>query len=140
MLDFISTLGNIAAAFNATLIVLVAVFKPLRKAFIAWVQKQAGSTQTQADIKEIKEAVSSCVIADQKRDDILRDQTKALKCILRGKLTDAHDKYTRIGSIPQKRREEAVEDYTMYKAMGGNSYIDVIYPELLELPVDSSNK
>lgn len=140
MLDLLTTIGGIAAALNATLIFIVAVFKPIRKALIGWIQTQAGSTALCDELREIKNILAKRAAEDKVRDGVMQDQAKAMKWVLRGNIVSAYERCMQAGCMTPKGREELVEDHAMYKAMGGNSYIDVIYPELLELPVDSSSK
>ena len=43
-------------------------------------------------------------------------------------------KYTRRNGLPNYERENLVKIYSCYHAMHGNSYVDLIYEELLALP------
>lgn len=62
-------------------------------------------------------------------------QEKALKCLLRSSITKIYYKYMDLGYIPQFERENVIYMHEQYKRMGGNSYVDEIYPEILKLPV-----
>ena len=118
MLDLITTIGGIAAAFNATLIFVIAVFKPIRKALIDWVQRQAGSTKLSTELQEIKDMMTKRVEEDKVRDEILREQAKAVKWVLRGNIVSSYERCMKAGCMTPKGREELVEDHAMYKAMG----------------------
>ena len=62
-------------------------------------------------------------------------QEKALKCLLRSAITKIYYKYNDLGYIPQFERENLIYMHEQYKRMGGNSYVDEIYPEILKLPI-----
>ena len=62
-------------------------------------------------------------------------QEKALKCLLRSAITKIYYKYMELGYIPQFERENVIYMHEQYKRMGGNSYVDEIYPEILKLPI-----
>lgn len=62
-------------------------------------------------------------------------QKKALKCLLRSAITKIYYKYTDLGYIPRYEKENVSYLYSQYKAMKGNSYVDEIYPKIMELPI-----
>lgn len=63
---------------------------------------------------------------------------KGLKCLLRSSITKIYYKYTELGYIPRYERENATYLYAQYKEFKGNSYVDEIYPEIMNLPVKSN--
>ena len=62
-------------------------------------------------------------------------QQDALKCLLRSSITKIYYQYIPQGSIPRFERENAIYLHEQYKNMNGNSYVDEIYPEILQLPI-----
>lgn len=68
----------------------------------------------------------------KKKDTIQQD---ALKCLLRSSITKIYYQYIPQGSIPRFERENAIYLHEQYKNMNGNSYVDEIYPEILQLPI-----
>ena len=64
-----------------------------------------------------------------------RNQEEALKCLLRSAITSKFYIYTELGEIPFYEKENIAYMRNQYKDMGGNSYIDEIYPEILKLPI-----
>ena len=68
----------------------------------------------------------------KKKED---NQQEALKCLLRSQITSKYYVYGEIGEIPRYERENIIYMHTQYKNMNGNSYVDEIYPEILELPI-----
>lgn len=73
-------------------------------------------------------------IKEYKKKD--NDQQEALKCLLRSAITKIYYNYTSKGEIPAYERENATYLYEQYKKMGGNSYIDELYPEIIKLPIE----
>ena len=64
-----------------------------------------------------------------------RNQNEALKCLLRSNITSKYYVYTQLGHVPAYERENVNYMYTQYKAMDGNSYIDLAIVEFNKLPV-----
>ena len=63
-------------------------------------------------------------------------QQDALKCLLRSSITKIYYQYIPLGHIPQYERENVTYLYNQYKTMGGNSFVDSIYPEIINLPTE----
>ena len=59
---------------------------------------------------------------------------EGVKCLLRGKLIDYHDKYTERGYCPIYVKESARRSYEAYHALGGNGVITKLYDDLMALP------
>lgn len=80
--------------------------------------------------KQVKELRSSIIeIEAQQQDDI-----EATKCSLRNTITHLYYKYTRIGEIPALERENVSMLCKAYFALGGNSYVQSCYEEIMDLP------
>lgn len=59
---------------------------------------------------------------------------EGVKCLLRGKLIDYHDKYTDRGYCPIYVKESARRSYEAYHALGGNGVVTKLYEDLMALP------
>ncbi len=68
----------------------------------------------------------------RKREKI---QSEALKCLLRSNITSKYYVYKQLGYVPRYEKENVNYMYAQYKAMEGNSYIDVIIVEFNKLPI-----
>lgn len=133
MIEIIKNIGIVLAATIQFATFFTIFFKPMRRKLVKWLRKV-----TDADAyEEIKHMLQEIRESNKERDKQIKCLIKAETCGLRDRITDMYAKYMIEGSIPQKRREELIKDYDMYKEMGGNSYIDTIYPEMLDLPVGS---
>ena len=66
-----------------------------------------------------------------KREKAMQD---GVKCLLRGKLIDYHDKYTERGYCPIYVKESARRSYEAYHALGGNGVVTKLYDDLMALP------
>ena len=117
MLEFITLLGGVAAALNATFIFLVAIFKPIRKALVNWIQSQAGGAVVREELKEIKDMMNKQAEKDRLRDSVLQEQARAVKWVLRGNIVDAYERCMKVGCMTPKGRQELIEDHDLYKAM-----------------------
>lgn len=77
-------------------------------------QKSKEDTQTQEQQEAIKEA---------------------LKCLLRVKLIEYHDKYIDIQYIPSYTLQNFIEMYDAYHTLGGNGMITQMLAEVKDLPI-----
>ncbi len=59
------------------------------------------------------------------------------KCILRSEMLAIYYKHHEAGRVRQYELENFIFLYKAYKALGGNSFIDKIYSEVLTWEVDS---
>lgn len=73
-------------------------------------------------------------IKEYKKKD--NNQQEALKCLLRSSITKIYYQYVPNGFIPQYERENAIYLHDQYKKMEGNSYVDQIFPEIMNLPIE----
>lgn len=62
-------------------------------------------------------------------------QEEALKCLLRSNITSKYYVYSELGEIPYYEKENVDLMHGQYKAMNGNSYVDIIVGEINHLPV-----
>ena len=75
------------------------------------------------------------LLKEQKK--IKNANNEGVKCLLRVKLIEYHDKYTQEGSIPAYALENGLEMYKAYKQLGGNGMIDQMKHEVEKLPIRS---
>ena len=139
MLEILIAVGGGASAIIATITCITLICKPFRNKFVNWIRKQSNSDNTSKELADIKQMLQEHIRVDAERQiqmDKLIDQLRESElCSHRTTITDMYYKYMERGEIPVYRREQLVKAYTIYHAMNGNTYIDTIYPELLELPV-----
>lgn len=73
-----------------------------------------------------------------KRNQFDEEQTafrNALRCLLKVKLIEYHDKYVKDGSVPPYVLQNYDDMYNSYHALGGNGMITQMYEELKDLPI-----
>lgn len=134
MIEIIKNIGVVLATAIQLTTCFAIFIKPLRRRLVKWLRKV-----TDADTSsEIKDMLAEMKKTNEERDKKIDRLIRAETYRLRDRMTDMYAKYMSAGSIPQKRREELIKDYEIYKEMGGNSYIDIIYQEMLELPMSSN--
>lgn len=63
------------------------------------------------------------------------NQQEALKCLLRSSITKMYYEYMPKGYIPSYEKENLTYLNKIYEEMNGNSYVKVIFPEMMKLPV-----
>lgn len=72
-------------------------------------------------------------IKSYKEKDLVQEE--ALKCLLRSSITKIYYKYKELGCIPLYEKENVTYLHEQYKKMNGNSYVDELYPEIMQLPI-----
>lgn len=64
-----------------------------------------------------------------------RAETEAIKCLLRKNMLNLYFRNKDSKTIRQYELEEFLLEYKAYKALGGNSFIDEIYKEVIKFEV-----
>lgn len=59
-----------------------------------------------------------------------------VQSLLRNKIIEYHEKYTRQGYCPIYAKEAVRHNYEAYHELGGNGVITKLYEEIMELPVE----
>jgi hypothetical protein len=65
---------------------------------------------------------------------------EGIKCMLRDRIVQNHERYTRLGYCPLFIRQNLEDMHMAYKALGGNGAIDHIVSELDQLPTITKEK
>lgn len=128
VLDVFKTLAVFAGSITTIFGCLILFIKPIRK----WV---GNSIKKNTEDKEQKELIKQMYDTLQKHMDQYDLQNEALLSMLRDNITKTYYKFIKLGEIPCYERENLVKQYCIYHKMNGNSYIDIIYQELIELEV-----
>lgn len=63
------------------------------------------------------------------------NEKTTLQALLRNAITSKYYVYSELGSIPNYERKNLIYLEEEYKKWGGNSYVEQIVKELLELPI-----
>jgi hypothetical protein len=129
MIETIKTLGALASSVLGIISCLVLVIKPIRTKFVNWIKKTSNASQTDQLLKELKELKTMI----EENNENARLQGEASLCLLRKDITQLYYKYPK--EIPIYERESLVKMYKSYHALNGNSYVDIIYEEMMKLPV-----
>lgn len=133
-IEIIKNTAAVVGCISACTGLLVSIVRPIRRALIRWIQAKSNTGGTDARIAGLEGAMNRLADAMEEMQSHDRMQREALLCILRSTITLMYYKYTRRNSLPNYERENLVKIYGCYHAMHGNSYVDLIYEELLALP------
>ncbi|MEG2381617.1 MAG: hypothetical protein RSB38_07980 [Oscillospiraceae bacterium] len=137
MIEEIKDVAAVVGCLSAIIALMVTIIKPLRTGFVNWIKRKSNTCEIEKKIDSISRLLEDHIKHDADKTEITELQTGALLCIMRDSITAIYYKYMDRGSIPTYARENLVKQYECYHAMHGNSYIDIIYAELLELPVEN---
>lgn len=81
-------------------------------------------------------------LASKYRGGLKREKSleEGVKCLLRSKLIDDHDKYVERGFCPIYVKESARRSYEAYHSLGGNGVITKLFQDLMSLPETDERK
>lgn len=136
--DLIIKSKDITTVFGtATIIItfLTVTIKPLRERFTYWIRKKSNTCDLENKIDTLNMLVKEHIEKDTKKTEILAQLTEAQLCILRNSITETYYKYKNSDGMPLHIREKLIKEYECYHAMNGNSFVDVIYPEMINWDV-----
>lgn len=66
-----------------------------------------------------------------------KKSSEGIKCLLRSEMLQIYYRHKESGTLRQYELENFVMLYEAYKALGGNSFIDKIYEEVMQFKVIS---
>jgi hypothetical protein len=72
---------------------------------------------------------------EQEEQEALRDGVRA---VLRDRIVQAHNNFSRIGSIEIEELENISNMYIAYHNLGGNGVVTNVYNRILEIPIKKS--
>ena len=136
MINVIKDISVVIGCAMSSLTLITLVIKPFREKFIEWAKLKSNTYELEEKIDRISDLLQSHIENDEVKMRMVEMYSEATLCMLRDRITAIYYKYTKIGSIPDHERENLVRLYNSYHAMHGNSYVDIIYEEMLELPIE----
>lgn len=136
MIDTVKDIAAVVGCILSLITLITLIVKPLREKFINWIKGKANTCELEGKIDNLAEMLKTHIENDEAKLLAAEMQNEATLCILRDRITTMYYKYTVAESIPTYAREDLTKLYKIYHAMHGNSYIDIIYEEMLELPVE----
>jgi hypothetical protein len=127
-MDSIKIFAIYAGYILTILSLIIFIVKPLRNLLIDSFKKSIKESEQEKLIKEIHETLQDLMIKGEL-------QNKAQLSALRDNITETYYKYMDTKKIREYKRKSLIEQYDSYHRMNGNSYVDVIYEEMLEWEV-----
>ena len=114
---------------------LTVTIKPLREGLTNWVRRKSNSCDLENKIDALSGLLQEHIEKDGEKTETLSKMTEVQLCMLRNSITDTYYKYKHSDGLPPHIREKLAREYKCYHEMHGNSYVDVIYPEMIEWDV-----
>ena len=136
MIDIIKDTATVISCVLSFIALITLIVKPLRKRFANWIKVKSSTCELEGKIDLLSSLLREHIEKDEAKLLSAGMQNEATLCILRDRITTMYYKYTAVGSIPAYAREDLTKLYKIYHEMHGNSYVDIIYEEILELPVN----
>lgn len=141
-MEFFDVIKNASQIASSILIIFTfsaTVFKPIRNRVVDYIRGTVNQGSTEKLLSEIKTTLETHIEKDKDKQAVFDMQAKALTCLLRNNIIDIYYEYYEKGKIPAYQRENMIRQYELYSAMGGNSYVSIIYKDMLELPIDNGS-
>lgn len=149
----ITRLQSLIAQITTISVFVLAIIKPIRKKLKDMLLKTFSIDEFKNSIAETNKEIIHLKERQEKRDEQIEnlmrmfeehvEESKKQRDIdrecdlfqLRDIINKVYNKYMPLGYIPSIVRENLIKGFEIYKKKGGNSYIEQIVHELLELPV-----
>lgn len=136
MINVIKEISVVVGCALSSITLITLAIKPFREKFLEWAELKSNTCELEDKIDRISDLLKSHIEHDDVKMNLFEMQSNATLCILRDRITTMYYTYMAIGCIPDHARENLVKLYGSYHAMHGNSYVDIIYEEMLELPIE----
>ena len=134
-MEAIKYVGGAASAVIAIATCLALVVKPVRNRLIRAVRNTSGTEELAGTLKLVNESLRESAKSDEAQQRVLDIQSSALCCILRNTITHIYYKYSPIKQLPGHEKENLINLFSVYEALGGNTYVAELYKEMLAWPI-----
>lgn len=135
MITYLLYIGSAIGAVMTLIGFLALIIKPFRACVKKIIKKTIKDDEQDTMIKEMHSDIKSVHQSIEIITQQLNKLNESNLTIMRNNITLAYYKYTQIGEIPIYVREGLIKQREQYRIAGGNSYIDTIFPEILEIPI-----
>ena len=135
MIDVIRQIAGIAGAITTIFGCSILFIKPIRNYVVKSIKKRMKDDQQDNLMLEILDTLNEHIKQDQLRQEIYELHTEALLALLRSNITRMYYKYINSDGIPSHERENLIKQYDIYHKMHGNSYVDIVYADLLDVQI-----
>jgi len=138
MTGTIINIGGIAGSIITIITLIMLIVKPTRNTFIKCIKKTSKVNENDKIIFEMNEMLKKHIEQDINKKEVMALQSEALLCVLRSEITDTYYKYITIKQLRTYERENLVKSYNIYHSLNGNSYVTIIYDEMMTWEVIQS--
>jgi hypothetical protein len=132
LLNTLRTLSNYTVPFMAICAFLAYVIKPVRSRISKAVKKISNTEEIKMDIEEIKVKFDMLLKNDNERAEQLKIHESVHLSALKNRIVNLYFKYINSEYLPSFEKQNLVEQYELYKKLGGNSYFDTLYATLMK--------
>lgn len=135
MIETIKDIAAVVGCISAIIALCVTVFKPLRKRFVNWIKRKSNTTEIEKKIDNLSNLLKEHIEKDDEKTEALNRLSKSQLCLMRNSITDTYYRYREEKKIPLHIREKLIKEYEDYHENNGNTYMNTIFPEMLEWEV-----
>lgn len=120
---------------TAIITFLTVTIKPLRQKLRNWLKEESNTKELEKKIDLLSDMLREHIRKDEEKTEVLNKLSKSQLCMMRNSITECYYRYRDMKQLPLHIREKLIKEYEDYHSNNGNTYIDVIYPEMLEWEV-----
>lgn len=128
LLETIKILGAASGSMITICSLLMLFLKPTREWVVKNIKKHMEDDKFKSMMLDMNESLTKHICDGEL-------QNEALLSMLRCNITQSYYKYINSDGIPSYERENLIKQFDIYTNMGGNSYVTLLYNELLDVPV-----
>ena len=122
--DTIIAIGGVAGAIVTIAALVTLIFKPIRKAFVAWIMKTTDRDTINQKLDRLSNMVQTTVVQNDELKAEMAKQSEALQATLRNSILNLYNRCIEKQYMTMYEQQNLSELYKNYKALDGNSFVE----------------
>jgi hypothetical protein len=124
LLSVIRNLSDYTVPITAVCAFLAFIIKPVRNRIIGGVRKISRS-------EEISKKIDALLLCERQISEQIEVHEAIHLALMKDRIVNLYFKYINSQYLPSFEKQNLVEQYALYKKLGGNGYLDTLYGSLM---------
>ena len=129
--EIFESLSHYSMPFTAICAYMAYMIKPVRCKIIKIIKKISRSDEISVHIEEINAKIDMLLEYDEEKEKQMNLHEQIHLSALKNRITNLYFKYINSDHLPAFEKQNLAEQYGLYKKIGGNGYLDVLYEVLI---------
>ena len=131
LLAILENMSHYTVPFMTVCACMAYIIKPVRCRIARAIKKISRSEEISAHIGKINIKIDMLLEHDRDGKEKMNLHEKIHLSALKSRITNLYFKYITLEYMPSFEKENLVEQYDLYKKLGGNGYLDILYGQLM---------